>query len=207
MRQTLPSGYQYDESISHPVTFKNPDGNVLELFIVSSNIIRVRHTVGTAPKGEHKAGDSFTVKKTYGTMEIQTPSIRVVIELPGMRLVWYDVNDPTTPFAEDLKQRAYAYDKHNDIHWHYRIRYPDDLYYGLGERTGNMNLAGRRFRLERLDSMGYDSESQDPLYKFCPYYVTLSHTTRRAHGIFYQNFGATTVDLGQEFDAVCMRQT
>lgn len=210
MRQTLPTDYQYDESIAHPITFKNQDGNVVEISIVTSNIIRVRHLVGgiggagAEQQRTEEGGGTFSVKQADGTMEIQTPSVRVVIELPTLRLVWYDVNDPTTPFAEDLKQRAYAYDKHGDIHWHYRRKYSDDLYYGLGERTGNLNLAGRRFRLERLDSMGYDAETQDPLYKFCPYYVTLSHTTRRAHGIFYQNLGATTVDFGQEFDAVSL---
>ncbi|KAG2216384.1 hypothetical protein INT45_001448 [Circinella minor] len=175
MRQKLPEGYEFDSSISHPVTFRNPDDEEL------------------------------------GQIEVETPLRLIVIELPCLCLVWYDKNtEPHKPFAEDLVRRAYAYqpfpssnnnnnNNDNEI-WHYRKRYPEDAYFGLGERTGSMNLAGRRFRLERLDSMGYDAETQDPLYNF----VTLSTTTKRAYGIYYQNFSTTTVDFGQELDAVSL---
>ena len=211
MRQFLPDGYVYDENKAHPVTFTNPDGNKLEIWLLASNVVRVKHTLHSKRQDIHNNNDkdsstaSFSIKQQDpNQMEIETPELRIVIELPSLRLIWYDKSQ-REPFAEDLPKRAYAYDKNShdvsDV-WHYRKRYDDDAFYGLGERTGSLNLAGRRFRLERLDSMGYDAETQDPLYKFSPFYVTLSKATGRAHGIYYQNFSTTTVDLGQELDAV-----
>ncbi|KAI9261487.1 glycosyl hydrolases family 31-domain-containing protein [Phascolomyces articulosus] len=224
MRQKLPNGYEFDSTIPHPITFRNPEGNVFEVLILASNVVRVRHfTKNTTHKQQPQQSDTyyegFKVKKSKkqqsDQIQVETPLLRIVIELPSLRLVWYDKEkDPHKPFSEDLFRRAYAYqplsspnNTDNDggcggAIWHYRKRYHDDAYFGLGERTGPMNLSGRRFRLERLDSMGYDAETQDPLYKFCPFYVTLSTTTKRAHGIYYQNFSTTTVDFGQELDAM-----
>ncbi|KAI9497623.1 glycosyl hydrolases family 31-domain-containing protein [Zychaea mexicana] len=227
MRQKLPDGYEYDSSIPHPVTFRSSDGNVLEITILASNVVRVKHQTGGSSNKCHSNNNeddsaplrkaeqstysmpSFKVKRLRqqeqsDRIQVETPQLRIEVELPNLRLVWYDKesNDPHKPFAEDLARRAYAYNNGGEEIWHYRKRYLDDAYFGLGERTGPMDLAGRRFRLERLDSMGYDAETQDPLYKFCPFYVTLSSTTKRAHGIYYQNFSTTTVDLGQELDAM-----
>ncbi|KAI9314306.1 glycosyl hydrolases family 31-domain-containing protein [Dichotomocladium elegans] len=135
-----------------------------------------------------------------GHVELETPALRLVIEVPNLRLVWYDKNNEQQAFAEDLPRRAYAYG--DEQTWHYRRRYADDAYFGLGERTGSLNLAGRRFRLDRLDATGYDAERTDPLYKFCPFYVTLNRTTLAAHGIYYMQMASTQIDLGQEVDAM-----
>lgn len=50
--------------------------------------------------------------------------------------------------------------------------------------------------------MGYDAETSDPLYKFSPFYINLSLRTKKAYGVYYNNFSNTTIDLGQEMDAV-----
>lgn len=217
MRQTLPEGYTHDESIPHPVTFRNPDGNVLELYVVASNVIRVRHLTADhgvvvdrprvsvdVPSSIQQEQPLFLINTTIISqdskhVQVETPDIRVNVELPYLRLTWHDKKDDKT-FAEDLPRRAYAYG--GGKIYHYRKRMSGDKYYGLGERTGNLNLAGRRFRLERLDSMGYDAENQDPLYKFSPFYVTLSHDGARAHGMFYTSMSLSTFDFGQELDAV-----
>jgi alpha-glucosidase len=115
-------------------------------------------------------------------------------------------------FAQDLADRSYCYDPHHGTRWHYQRRktggendMTGTFYFGLGERTGRLNLGGRRFRLDRTDAMGYDAETQDPLYKFCPFYVGLtssSSSPTEAYGIYYNNFSRTLFDLGKERDAV-----
>ncbi|KAI8332197.1 glycosyl hydrolases family 31-domain-containing protein [Chlamydoabsidia padenii] len=109
-------------------------------------------------------------------------------------------------FAQDLANRSYCYDRTHGTRWHYqRRRSGGDFYYGLGERSGRLNLGGRRFRLERMDAMGYDAETQDPLYKFCPFYVGLtssSSSLTQVYGVYYNNFGRTLLDFGQERDAM-----
>lgn len=115
-------------------------------------------------------------------------------------------------FAQDLAYRSYCYDPQHGTRWHYQRRRTcgdngttGTFYYGLGERTGRLNLEGRRFSLERMDAMGYDAETQGPMYKFCPFYVGLassSSSPTEAYGVYYNNFSRTLFDLGQERDAV-----
>ena len=48
---------------------------------------------------------------------------------------------------------------------HFINRSVDHHYYGLGEKTGNLNRHGRRFEMRNIDAMGYNAEYTDPLYK------------------------------------------
>ncbi|CAO3637276.1 unnamed protein product [Cunninghamella echinulata] len=61
--------------------------------------------------------------------------------------------------------------------------------------------------------MGYDAQTQDPLYKFCPFYLALTKNEENindqhhqekwlAYGIYYNNFSRTSLDFGQEKDAM-----
>ena len=54
---------------------------------------------------------------------------------------------------------------------HFVKRQRGDRFFGLGEKTGALDRAGRRFRMDCTDAMGYDAEHSDPLYKFWPFYI------------------------------------
>ncbi|ORX58258.1 hypothetical protein DM01DRAFT_1222072 [Hesseltinella vesiculosa] len=133
-------------------------------------------------------------------------SLSVHITTSPFGLTWHDAGDCSTWIAKDLAFRSYCHDPVHGTRWHYQQQPAKSYLYCLGERTGRLNLAGRRFRLERTDPMGYDSEHQDPLYKFSPFYLGLSlsnaSTCARAYGMYYHQLGQTTLDLGQERDAV-----
>lgn len=202
MRQYFADGFSYDDSVAHPVTFRNSLGHTFELHILADNVIKVRHSLGKdAIMPPAAAGCQFqTSVHTEGQeMTVETNLVRVSIKLPQFLLAWYS-KETGECFSQDCAVRAYAY---NDKQmWHYRKRFPSDRYVGLGERTGNLVLNGRRFRVEpRTDSMGYDAESQDPLYKYHPVLLTLNK--RITHGLYYSRMGgAVTFDLNAEFDAV-----
>ncbi|MBK9705141.1 MAG: hypothetical protein IPO75_17830 [Betaproteobacteria bacterium] len=82
---------------------------------------------------------------------------------------------------------------------HYLQRERADRYYGLGDKTGPLDLHGRRLRTLAMDSLGYD-----------PHTATRSTNTgrsvlsRSAHGawcgIYYDTLAACTFDLGNEHD-------
>ena len=55
--------------------------------------------------------------------------------------------------------------------YHYLTREKGEKIYGLGDKGGSVNKAGRTFRIETSDSMGYDAETSDPLYKHVPFYM------------------------------------
>jgi alpha-glucosidase len=72
------------------------------------------------------------------------------------------------------------------------------IIYGLGDKTGDINRWGRRFRNAPLDALGYDGEFTDPLYKDIPFFIHLEPSTQKAHGIFFDNFNSKFFDFGKE---------
>ncbi len=74
-----------------------------------------------------------------------------------------------------------------------------ERYYGLGDKTGPLNLHGRRLRTLALDSLGYDPQRGDPLYKHWPFVLTRA-PSGAWWGIYYDTLCACTFDLGCEHD-------
>ena len=66
-------------------------------------------------------------------------------------------------------------------------RRPGDRYYGAGDKTGRLDLHGRRLRCAMRDSLGYDPERGDPLYKNWPFLIVRDGPSGISHGIFYDN--------------------
>jgi alpha-glucosidase len=72
------------------------------------------------------------------------------------------------------------------------------IIYGLGDKTGSINRWGRRFRNSPIDALGYDSKETDPLYKDIPFFIHFDKESKRAHGIFFDNYYKKTFDFGKE---------
>ncbi len=81
---------------------------------------------------------------------------------------------------------------------HYITRMPDERIYGLGDKTGNLNKAGRAFRIETTDCMGYDAAESDPLYKHIPFYICENDVG--CYGVFYDTSDTSYIDLGKEIN-------
>jgi len=79
---------------------------------------------------------------------------------------------------------------------HYLVREPDEKIYGLGDKTGQLNKAGRRFRLDSKDAMGYDAETSDPLYQHVPFYICQNNAG--FVGLFYDTHTSCVFDFGKE---------
>jgi alpha-glucosidase len=72
------------------------------------------------------------------------------------------------------------------------------IIYGLGDKTGELNRWGKRFRNTPIDALGYDSKNTDPLYKDIPFFIELNRKTQNAHGIFFDNLYKKSFDFGRE---------
>jgi len=70
---------------------------------------------------------------------------------------------------------------------------PDELYYGLGEKTGRLNKRGRSWVMWNTDHPGYDAVT-DPLYQSHPFFIALRGGN--AYGIFFDNTHRTTFKFG-----------
>ena len=76
----------------------------------------------------------------------------------------------------------------------------DEHVYGLGEKTGPLDkrgnkLGGVSYAMWNSDTYGYD-DATDPLYASIPFVLVLRQG--RAHGLFLDNPGRTTFDVGKE---------
>lgn len=98
---------------------------------------------------------------------------------------------------QDVANRSYVQDDLNRI-YHYAVSSDDDYYYGYGEKSGLLNKRNRRLRMQNVDTLGYNSESTDPLYKHIPFYIKFNGKEQTASGMFYHNSHQSTFDVGME---------
>lgn len=82
--------------------------------------------------------------------------------------------------------------------YHYVTRESGENIFGLGDKSGKIDKSGKSYRIETSDSMGYDAEKSDPLYKHTPFYICRNSVG--AYGIYYDTTDTAYVDLGREIN-------
>ena len=87
--------------------------------------------------------------------------------------------------------RGIGWSDQGQIGWQARFD-PDSAFYGLGEKTSELNLAGKRFELWNTDPGGYD-RGDDPIYMSIPFFVALHDGT--AIGLFFDNSHRSFLDM------------
>ncbi|MFC4401847.1 TIM-barrel domain-containing protein [Gracilibacillus xinjiangensis] len=216
--------FRLDSVENNRVTL-NADNNVAHVYILEEDIIRVympedhhpllEKTWSITPEmedipkeGRDKSDLSpfslpeFELNQSDESIEIRTNKIKVNIELNGLKFHWFArVNDEWINIANDRKTQSYNFNKSlgNGV-YHYLERTRDEYYYGLGEKGGPLNKAGKRYRMQTIDAMGYDAENTDPLYKHIPYYITYNSKKGISYGLYYDNYSDSVFDLGNELD-------
>ncbi|MEL6744683.1 MAG: TIM-barrel domain-containing protein [Pseudomonadota bacterium] len=99
--------------------------------------------------------------------------------------------------ARDRIGGGYQYLPDRAVFRHYQARAYSTAYFGLGDKTGRLNRARRRYRSLQTDALGYDAERSDPLYKHAPFFIE-----RRADGtclgVLYETLDEIDIDLGSE---------
>lgn len=141
----------------------------------------------------------FSLRQQDGELQLSTDRLRITIHQPlGLEWEYCDSQGEWQPLAADRPTGAYLLNQHGDGVEHYQRRFPEDHYYGLGEKSGDLNRTGRRFEFRNLDAMGYNAATTDPLYKHLPF--TITHRRNVSFGVFYDNLSTTWLDLGNEID-------
>lgn len=115
-----------------------------------------------------------------------------------VRLEWTQPGSAKV-FQSDRVTSAYLSEKRTGLVRHCVVRDPREHYFGLGDKTGPLNLHGRRLRCLGQDSIGYDPERGDPLYKHWPFLMTRTVDGLWV-GMYYDTLSACTFDLGCEHD-------
>lgn len=135
------------------------------------------------------------------SLQIGTAQLRATLHGgPGVpvRVGWQDAASGRW-LLQDRFTSAYLREQRTGLVRHSVVRHPGEHYFGLGDKTGPLNLHGRRLRCLGQDSIGYDPQTGDPLYKHWPF--LLSRTLDGLWlGAYYDTLATCTFDLGCEHD-------
>lgn len=141
----------------------------------------------------------FSLEEYQDGLRVGTERMRITIHQP-LWLEWEyrDDQGEWRLLASDRATSAYLLNMHGDGVAHYQRRFAEDRYYGLGEKSGDLQRNGRRYEFRNLDAMGYNAAATDPLYKHIPFTITRRQDI--SFGLFYDNLSSTWLDLGNEID-------
>ena len=147
------------------------------------------------------AAPAATLMQQAGQITLADTQLRVHITLAPFGLRWEQWSSSAWQFCcADRSTFGYASAARSGLAGHWQQRDEHDQYYGLGDKTGPLDKAGRRFRTRQLDALGYNGESSDPLYKHWPFFIGRRADSGACYGIYYDTLAECTFDFGQEFD-------
>ena len=96
-----------------------------------------------------------------GALTLKTSQLSVTLQPNTLALSWHAAHGE--PIMNDRATSAYFSSARTGAVRHYLQREPGEKYYGLGDKTGPLDLHGRRLRTLAMDSLGYDPARGDPL--------------------------------------------
>ena len=140
----------------------------------------------------------FTMAQDAAAITLRTACLTLHIALDRLALRWALPDGRV--FAQDRPKDAYAFAARRPALRHCLARDPRDRYFGLGDKSGPLDLHGRRLRSWMTDALGTDPERGDPFYKHWPFLIAQDGQTGTAYGMFYDNAGTAVFDLGAEHD-------
>ena len=132
-----------------------------------------------------------------GSITLRTGVLSLTLRTQPLSITWTDSQDRL--IARDRNTSAYFASQRTGAVRHYMERDRAERMYSLGDKTGPLNLHGKRLRTLALDSLGYDPKSGDPLYKHWPFVLTRA-PGGQWWGVYYDTLANCTFDLGQEHD-------
>ena len=147
---------------------------------------------------------AFELTQDGTHLRVTTRAIRLSIALDGFFCRWEGRHQGQwLATAADRPTQSYNFGWWDERVYHYLQRAPGEMYFGLGERAGDANRAGQRYRMCNLDPMGYSARHTDPLYKHIPFYITRKGGAADAglcFGLFYDTLSDCSFDMGREMD-------
>ncbi len=175
----------------------------VEVRVVSDEIIRVRlapHSVFleefsyAVPHLDQKvAVFNFTEDETH--YAVSTNTVSCLINKANFHISFQDIDSKV--INEDYL--AMHWEENDQFGGYYvyctKKCYPEEAYFGLGDKPTDLNLRGKRLQNWNSDTYSF-AKHQDPLYRSIPFYISLNENV--AHGIFLDNTFKTHFDFAQE---------
>ncbi|MEM1326663.1 MAG: TIM-barrel domain-containing protein [Bacteroidota bacterium] len=172
-------------------TFTTENDTKLRVAVLSGDIIRFRYTherlfgrdFSYAIDPDFEANETeVTYHEEMDAYYIATTKLTCRIEKEGLTVTI--VNESGQVLMEDAQTYRAISTLLNGLS-EVRITHvahPAEKYYGLGDKSSELNLRGQKKQNWNTDSFGYSAES-DPLYRTIPFYFSLNNCV--AYGIFF----------------------
>jgi alpha-glucosidase len=138
------------------------------------------------------------IEASEAAVSLATRALRLNVTLHGLRMDWSLPEGVI--FARDRETQPYFFGQKTHAFRHAMARDPADRHFGAGDKTGPLDLTGRRLRCAMRDALGYDPERGDPLYKNWPFLIVRDAASGVSYGVFYDNNAEGCFDLGCEHD-------
>ncbi|WP_461239828.1 glycoside hydrolase family 31 protein [Paucilactobacillus sp. N302-9] len=201
------------------------NGAEFRVYLLDSNIIRMRGTFAD----EFSPESSYALTKTawedqtdelIGEERTHVKAIKPTLNKTefgySVSTGKYILNIYEDPFMfeitdlegnivhQDLAKRAFAQDELGRS-YHYSTMGDNHYFYGFGEKSGPLNKFKRRMRMHNTDSLGWNAEKSDPLYKMIPFYIDYNQNNNVASGLFYNNMYDSVFDMDSEHSNYWLR--
>ncbi len=124
-----------------------------------------------------------------------TRAVKLVLSKKPLGFRLYDAEG--TLLYSDREGQPYTLDANHRVN-HYSRMQEDDCFYGFGEKAGELNKNKHFMRQRATDAMGYDAQRMDTLYKHIPFYIRMPRDTKKAVGVYYNNFYESVFNMGCE---------
>ncbi|MFD2037448.1 TIM-barrel domain-containing protein [Belliella marina] len=131
----------------------------------------------------------FKIESTETFISISTELIEARVNMDPFHIKYFDKNGQV--INED--------DESFSVSWlgtevtNYKKVQKDEKFIGLGEKTGNLNRAGRAYTNWNTDYFAYGT-GDDPLYLSIPFYIGIHHKV--AYGIYFDNTHKSVFNFG-----------
>lgn len=168
--------------------------DILSTFCINPDNAEIPNTGRNKLDTKGFPGYKAEVTEADGTEEITLGDMKIKVNLNNLLINYYKgearLFGDRGPLAYNLEGEFGT----GSIH--YLSRQEGERVYGLGDKGGDLNKAGRRFMIETTDCMGYNAKTADPLYKHIPFYIC--ENSVGSYGVFYDTSCNCVIDFGQE---------
>jgi alpha-glucosidase len=196
------------EKIEDRFLFHAEDAS-LEVTVITSDIIKFRYANDGRFEDDFSYALDPSLKKESVVTKLSEKKDQFLIKTNTLKCI-IKKKDLITKIT-DLNNKVLLEDE-KGYHWSDESKYggnvvistkkirKDEHFFGLGDKTGKLNLRNSRNQLWGTDCYGYGTDT-DPVYKNIPFYMGLNDN--HGYGIFMDNTFRSFFDFGKERAEAC----
>ena len=198
--------YHLHVSDDKKIYFKSKNGVVLIVEWITHKIVKIRysHQWDSLDFSYGVVAPSLLRNENITYQFLDKGDHHLVLGQQITVRIWHD--GLKVDFIENKTETLLSSD-HQGYHWNANQPYGDYLvkmskksfaeenFYGLGDKSCNLNLKNKKLELWSSDTYGYGRDT-DPLYKNIPFFITLSPTYQ--FGIFFDNSFKSSFHFSQK---------